>query len=283
MTSDAVFAQDPVFADDPVLPQDAVFADDPVSSQDAQSRSPTPEGERVPNAQYDPWVADVTDEHLRSLYRDLLLTRRVDLEATALQRQGAALWAKAWPGSRPGRIRPGHGGQRHGVPTYREHGVALTRGVDPMSLLGSPGVSDGGWNPNERNFALYTIVIGNQCLHAVGYAMGVNGGGPLRDADHSSAVVGVLRRRRHQQGRRARGDGLRRDVHGPGGLLLPEQPVGHLRAGRPAGPAPDRDRAAGYGIPALRVDGNDVLACWPRRGSPSTGPDAARARRSSRP
>ena len=76
-------------------------------------------------------------------------------------------------------------------PTYREHGVALTRGVDPMSLLGLfRGVSNGGWDPNERNFALYTIVIGNQCLHAVGYAMGVQmEAARSGDAEHSSAVV----------------------------------------------------------------------------------------------
>ena len=46
--------------------------------------------------------------------------------------------------------------------------------MDPLSLLGMfRGVSNGGWDPNEKNFALYTIVIGNQCLHAVGYAMGM--------------------------------------------------------------------------------------------------------------
>ena len=79
-------------------------------------------------------------------------------------------------------------------PTYREHGVAHTRGVDPLELLGLfRGVTNGGWDPNEKNFALYTIVIGNQCLHAVGYAMGLQ-----------------MDRRRAQQDRTPRGRRLLR-------------------------------------------------------------------------
>ena len=42
----------------------------------------TPEGERVEHPDYD---LDLSDEEYRALYRDLVLTRRVDLEATALQ------------------------------------------------------------------------------------------------------------------------------------------------------------------------------------------------------
>ena len=47
-------------------------------------------------------------------------------------------------------------------PTYREHGVAWCRGVEPESLLQLfRGVNFGGWDPSEHNFALYTIVIGH--------------------------------------------------------------------------------------------------------------------------
>ena len=45
----------------------------------------TPEGERVHHPEYD---VDLTPDELRALYRDLVLVRRVDAEATALQRQG---------------------------------------------------------------------------------------------------------------------------------------------------------------------------------------------------
>jgi hypothetical protein len=79
--------------------------------------------------------------------------------------------------------------QDYVFPTYREHGVAWCRGVDPLDLLGLfRGVDQGGWDPNENNFHLYTIVIGAQTLHATGYAMGmqrdgvVGTGDPDRDA-----------------------------------------------------------------------------------------------------
>ncbi|MEP6463625.1 MAG: thiamine pyrophosphate-dependent enzyme, partial [Frankiaceae bacterium] len=133
----------------------------------------TPEGERVSHPDYDVALAD---GEYRDLYRDLALVRRIDVEATALQRQGElGIWASllgqeaAQVGS--GRaLAPGD----FAFPTYREHGVAWCRGVDPLKLLGLfRGVSNGGWDPRACNFGLYTIVIGSQTLHATGYAMGV--------------------------------------------------------------------------------------------------------------
>ncbi|MFE6856030.1 pyruvate dehydrogenase (acetyl-transferring) E1 component subunit alpha, partial [Streptomyces sp. NPDC057674] len=62
----------------------------------AQSAEPelvqllTPEGERVQHPDYD---IDLSAEELRGLYRDMVLTRRFDAEATSLQRQGElGLW-----------------------------------------------------------------------------------------------------------------------------------------------------------------------------------------------
>jgi 2-oxoisovalerate dehydrogenase E1 component alpha subunit len=53
----------------------------------------TPDGERVPNPDFDPWVADVTGDQLAALYEDMTVVRRIDAEATALQRQGElGLW-----------------------------------------------------------------------------------------------------------------------------------------------------------------------------------------------
>ena len=69
-------------------------------------------------------------------------------------------------------------------PTYREHGVAWCRGVDPLTLLGLfRGVDQGGWDPDEHNFHLYTIVIGAQTLHATGYAMGMQRDGAVGTGD----------------------------------------------------------------------------------------------------
>ena len=45
----------------------------------------TPEGERVHHPEFD---KDFSAEELRGFYRDMVLTRRIDTEATALQRHG---------------------------------------------------------------------------------------------------------------------------------------------------------------------------------------------------
>jgi 2-oxoisovalerate dehydrogenase E1 component alpha subunit len=51
----------------------------------------TPEGERVAHPDYS---VDVDADQLRAWYRDLVLIRRIDTEATALQRQGElGIWA----------------------------------------------------------------------------------------------------------------------------------------------------------------------------------------------
>src|SRR6266496_3337036 len=51
----------------------------------------TPEGERVEHPDY---ALELTPEEYRGLYRDLVLVRRIDTEATALQRQGElGIWA----------------------------------------------------------------------------------------------------------------------------------------------------------------------------------------------
>ena len=55
----------------------------------------TPEGERVSHPEHDAVVDALSDEELRGFYRDLVLIRRFDAEATALQRQGElGLWAR---------------------------------------------------------------------------------------------------------------------------------------------------------------------------------------------
>ena len=120
-------------------------------------------------------------------------------------------------------------------PTYREHGVAWCRGLDPVKLLELfRGVSHGGWDPKAHNFHLYTIVIGSQTLHATGYAMGIQRDGAVgrgrRGGDR------LLRRRRDQPGRRERGVHLGLGDQRAGRVLLPEQPVGDLRAAGAAEP-----------------------------------------------
>src|SRR6266545_1181641 len=108
--------------------------------------------------------------------------RRIDTEAIALQRQGElGIWASLL-GQEAAQVGSGRalGPRDMAFPTYREHGVAWCRGLDPTRLLELfRGVSHGGWDPAEHQFPLYTIVIGSQTLHATGYAMGIQRDGAV--------------------------------------------------------------------------------------------------------
>ena len=54
----------------------------------------TEDGLRVDDQELAPLVADIDTQRLLNLYEDLVVVRRIDSEATALQRQGElGLWA----------------------------------------------------------------------------------------------------------------------------------------------------------------------------------------------
>jgi pyruvate dehydrogenase E1 component alpha subunit len=215
----------------------------------------TPEGERVEHPDY---AIDVTPEELRGLYRDMVLTRRFDAEATALQRQGElGLWASLL-GQEAAQIGSARAlrDDDYVFPTYREHGVAWCRGVDPTNLLGMfRGVNNGGWDPNSNNFHLYTIVIGAQTLHATGYAMGVAKDG----AD--SAVVAYFGDGASSQGDVAEAFTFSAVYNAPIVFICQNNQWAISEPTERQTRVPLYQRAQGYGFPGVRVDGNDVLAC----------------------
>ena len=120
----------------------------------------TPEGELLEHPDY---PLELSADEVKGLYRDLVLVRRIDTEAIALQRQGElGIWASLL-GQEAAQVGSGRALNPRDMafPTYREHGVAWCRGVDPIKLLELyRGVSHGGWDPAEYNFHIYTIVIG---------------------------------------------------------------------------------------------------------------------------
>ncbi|MBB5119910.1 pyruvate dehydrogenase [Streptomyces eurocidicus] len=214
----------------------------------------TPEGERVEHPDYS---IDLTADELRGLYRDMVLTRRFDAEATTLQRQGElGLWASLL-GQEAAQIGSGRATRAddYVFPTYREHGVAWCRGVDPTNLLGMfRGVNHGGWDPNENNFHLYTIVIGSQALHATGYAMGVAKDG----AD--SAVIAYFGDGASSQGDVAEAFTFSAVYNAPVVFFCQNNQWAISEPTERQTRVPLYQRAQGYGFPGVRVDGNDVLA-----------------------
>lgn len=227
------------------------------------------DGNRVPlteaNSAYAEYLEDVDGDLLRSLYRDLVLVRRVDAEGHALQRQGElGLWPSLL-GQEAAQVGAGRAmrPQDYAFPGYREHGVAWCKGVDPVNLLGMfRGVNHGGWDSNENNFHLYTIVIGNQMLHAAGYALGVLKDGLVGtgDPERDTAVMAFT-----GDGGTAQGDYNEALVfssvaHSPVVFYVQNN---HWAISEPNDRQfiiPPYQRARGFGIPGIRVDGNDVLA-----------------------
>src|SRR5687768_18558287 len=92
----------------------------------------TPEGERVEHPDFS---CELDDEQIRAMYRDLVLVRRLDAEATALQRQGElGIWASLL-GQEAAQVGSGRAlrEQDMAFPTYREHGVLYCREIGRAS------------------------------------------------------------------------------------------------------------------------------------------------------
>ncbi len=214
----------------------------------------TPEGERVEHPDF---PLEVTAEELRGLYRDLVLVRRVDTEATALQRQGElGIWASLL-GQEAAQIGSGRAlaPDDYAFPTYREHGVAWCRGVDPLNLLALfRGVHHGGWDPDEHNFHLYTIVIGDQALHATGYGMGLT----MEGAE--SAVIAYFGDGATSQGDVNEAFIFASVFNAPVVFFCQNNQWAISEPLERQSKIPLYQRARGFGFPGIRVDGNDVLA-----------------------
>ncbi|WP_109506737.1 pyruvate dehydrogenase (acetyl-transferring) E1 component subunit alpha [Nocardioides speluncae] len=229
----------------------------------------TPEGERVghPDFSFDPGEGQDEAEVIRGFYRDMALTRRIDTEATALQRHGElGIWAQLL-GQEAAQIGAGRAlrPQDFVFPTYREHGVAWCRGVDPLSLLGLfRGVDQGSWNPADNNFGLYTIVIGAQALHATGYAMGVQRDGAVGtgDPDRDTAVIAHFGDGASSQGDVNESFIFAASYNAPVVFFCQNNQWAISEPIERQTRIPLYQRALGFGFPGLRVDGNDVLATY---------------------
>ncbi|WP_158867855.1 pyruvate dehydrogenase (acetyl-transferring) E1 component subunit alpha [Leifsonia sp. AG29] len=217
----------------------------------------SPDGSRGSDDRYDAWVSDLGTEELLSLYEDMVVIRRIDAEATALQRQGElGLWPPLL-GQEAAQIGSGRALRSDDFvfSSYREHGVAYCRGAGLVDLLRVwRGTVQSGWNPYDINMATPQVIIGAQTLHATGYALGIQ-------ADGSDAVAVAY----FGDGATSEGDVTEAMIFAAtyaapviffcqNNQYAISEPVS-LQAQRPIA-----DRAPGFGVPSVRVDGNDVVA-----------------------
>jgi pyruvate dehydrogenase E1 component alpha subunit len=239
----------------------------------------SPEGVLTPHEDF---PVEVTAELLRGLYRDMVLVRRFDREGNALQRQGQLnIWVPLL-GQEAAQVGAGRAMRPADMafPSYREHGVAWCRGVDPTDLLGIfRGTDHCGWNPRETRFNSYTIVIGNQVLNAAGYAMGQKFDGVIGSRGEDAADGAGHGTADGQVGSTDEativffGDGAtsQGDVHegmvfaaafdAPIVFYCQNNQWAISEPVRKQSRVPLWERSTGYGFPGVRVDGNDVIAC----------------------
>lgn len=217
----------------------------------------TPDGMRLSDDRYDAWISDIGDEQLLSFYEDMVVIRRIDTEATALQRQGElGLWPPLL-GQEAAQIGSGRALRSDDFvfSSYRENGVAYCRGAQLTDLVRVwRGTAQSGWNPYDINMATPQVIIGAQTLHATGYALGIQ-------ADGTDAVAVAY----FGDGATSEGDVNEAMIFAAtyaapviffcqNNQYAISEPVA-LQAQRPIA-----ERAPGFGIPSVRVDGNDVLA-----------------------
>jgi 2-oxoisovalerate dehydrogenase E1 component alpha subunit len=129
----------------------------------------------------------------------------------------------------------------------------------PLGLF--RGVDQGGWDPNEFKFNMYTIVIGAQTLHATGYAMGIAMDGAM-GSDDGEAVIAYF-----GDGATAQGDVNEAFVwssvfNSPIVFFCQNNQYAISEPLERQTRIPIYQRSAGFGFPGVRVDGNDVLATY---------------------
>ncbi len=156
-----------------------------VSKSESEYASDPPAQETAPPAyEPDPYACETgppayetgpDDDTRRLLLRHMLVARGVDEEARQLQRQGALdLWLSC-QGQEAAQVASALAvGPAPAVfPSYREHAVALLRGVTPDELVAQwAGRTFCGWDPRRLRFFPYTLVLAAQTLHAAGYSIG---------------------------------------------------------------------------------------------------------------
>ncbi|WP_314650497.1 pyruvate dehydrogenase (acetyl-transferring) E1 component subunit alpha [uncultured Microbacterium sp.] len=227
--------------------------------------APSPAAER-----YLPLIEAIGDAELEQFYRDMVGIRAIDTQATNLQRQGQlALWppSRGQEAAQVGSARAARA-QDTIFPSYREHVVTRIRGVDPVDIIKlMRGVSHGGWDPTDPkngNTRLYTLVLGSQTLHAAGYAMGLafDGRSGSGDVERDEAVIVYYGDGASSQGDVHEAMVFAASYQAPTVFFLQNN---HWAISVPVttqSRVPLVQRSAGYGIPSVRIDGNDVLASY---------------------
>jgi pyruvate dehydrogenase E1 component alpha subunit len=214
------------------------------------------DGEHVPDGE----VEGLDESDFLELYRQLVLLRTYDERSVVYHRQGRiGTYAIFW----------NHEAMQVGAtyaldrddwifPSYRESAIGLLRGMPAATILSWwRGHPSGWWNPVEYNLASICIPIATHVPHAVGLAWGKK----LR-GERTSAIAFF--------GDGATSEGAFHEGANFAGVLRAplilfcnnnQWAISTPLSAQTAAPTL-ADKAIGYGMPGVRVDGADVLAVY---------------------
>jgi pyruvate dehydrogenase E1 component subunit alpha len=214
------------------------------------------DGEAIPDVEVDGLGA----EELVELYRNLVLLRTYDERSVVYHRQGRiGTYAIFW----------NHEAMQAGsvfaleerdwiFPSYRESAIGLLRGMSAATILswwrGHPA---GWWDPQEHNVASICVPIGTHVPHAVGFAWGSR----LKGEDR--VAIAYFGDGATSEGAVHEGATFAGVMKTPAILFCNNNqwaistPLSEQTAA-----ATLADKAVGYGMPGVRVDGRDVLAVY---------------------
>ena len=210
-------------------------------------------------------------EQLLEMYELLLRARMLDQKMWVLNRQGKAAFVISCQGQEAAQVGTAYALDRHKdffLPYYRDLGVVLTQGMTMRDIM--LGVfarrddpSSGGrqmpahWGSRAHNIITQSSVVATQFPHCAGLGLS------FKIKGQDSVAIAYL-----GEGSTSQGD-FHEALNWAGVHKLPcifviennqyaiTEPQERQMAGRDVA-----DRAAGYGLPGVVVDGNDVLAVY---------------------
>jgi pyruvate dehydrogenase E1 component subunit alpha len=211
-------------------------------------------------AQPDGEVEGLTEQDLLELYRAMMLLRTYDERSVVYHRQGRiGTYAIFW-GHEAIQAGSFHALARHDwiFPSYRESAIGLLRGMPPETVLSWwRGHAAGWWDPREYGVASIAVPIATHVPHAVGFAWGKK----LRG--EPACAIAYFGDGATSEGAFHEGANFAAVMRAPvillcnnNGWAISTPLAAQTRAATLA------DKAVGYGMPGVRVDGGDVLAVY---------------------
>jgi len=208
----------------------------------------------------DDYPLELSDEQLVSLYSYMVMTRRLDREAVALQRQGQV---GAYPpnlGQEAAQVGTAFALESSDwlFPAYRELGALVVRGLPASAVLHQfRGTWHSHHDPREHRVGLLCLPIATQTLHATGYAMG------MALAEEPFVVLTYLGDGATSEGDAHEAFNFASVFQAPVVFVIQNNQYAiSVPVARQANCPALARRADSYGMPGVTVDGNDVLACY---------------------